>query len=42
MSNLKRALIIKLLWTQSRLRGGLVGLAPQTKLQDPKLEYEIL
>jgi len=39
MSNLKSALIIELLWTQSSRHGGAVS--PQTKLLDPKLKYEI-
>jgi len=38
MSNLKRALIIKLLWTQSHCHGGFVDLSPQTKLQAPLIE----
>ena len=38
MSDLKRALIIELIWNQSRCHGGLVHLAPQTKLPAPQIE----
>jgi len=43
MSNLKRALITELLWTQSRRPVGFGAVSPpQTKLPAPKLKYEIL
>jgi len=38
MSDLKRALVIELLCTQSRCHGGLGVLSPQTKLPDPQIE----
>jgi len=38
MSNLKSALIIELLWTQSRRHGGFGAVSPQTKLPSPQIE----
>jgi len=40
MSNLKRALVIKLLWTQSRCHGGLIP--PNKAPTRQKLKYETL
>ena len=42
MSNLKRAIIIELLRTQSRRHGGFGAVIPPNKAPTPKLKYEIL
>jgi len=38
MSDLKRALVIELFWTQSRCHGGFGALSPQTKLPAPQIQ----